>query len=429
MKETTPTTQPLERVILVAAPLKDLSGAEAREHLEELGRLTDTAGAEVVGTLQQRLDSPHPKLYIGEGKAGELRQLIEQEGATLIIFDDELSPAQSKNLEDLLRTRVMDRAELILDIFATRARSAEAQMQVELAQLQYMLPRLKRMWTHLTRGGGIGFRGPGETQLETDRRMIGRRISELGKKLEVVAQRRATQRKGRAEEFRAALVGYTNAGKSSVLRALSGAEVFVEDRLFATLDPATRAVELEPGARVLVTDTVGFIRKLPHHLVASFRATLEEVTGADLLVHVIDAAHERWLEQKQVVDEVLAELGVGDRPQLLLFNKVDQLTHSEEESLRARAAAFFEAPAVLSSTIEPDGLAELRAALLEQLRRQRPEVRVRLPAVDGETLASLYRDGEVLQRSDDGAVVEVIARLPLAVLGRLRARSVSVEPV
>ena len=429
MKETTPTEQPHERAILVAAPLKELSGAEAREHLEELERLTDTAGADVVGTLQQRLDAPHPKHYIGEGKAGELKQLIDQERATLIIFDDELSPAQSKNLEDMLRTRVMDRAELILDIFATRARSAEAQMQVELAQLQYMLPRLKRMWTHLTRGGGIGFRGPGETQLETDRRMIGRRITELRKKLEVVAQRRATQRKGRADEFRAALVGYTNAGKSSVLRALSGAEVFVEDRLFATLDPATRAVELEPGARVLITDTVGFIRKLPHHLVASFRATLEEVTGADLLVHVIDAAHEGWLEQKQVVDEVLAELGVAASPQLLVFNKVDQLTHAEEESLRARAAAFFEVPAALASTVEPDGLRELRGALLLQLRRQRPEVRVRLPAADGETLASIYRDGEVLQRSDQGAEIELIARLPVAVLGRLRARSVAVEPV
>jgi GTP-binding protein HflX len=429
VKETTPTEHPLERAILVAAPLKQLSGSEAREHLEELARLTDTAGADVVGTLQQRLDAPNPKLYIGEGKAGELKQLIEHERATLIIFDDELSPAQSKNLEDTLRTRVMDRAELILDIFATRARSAEAQMQVELAQLQYMLPRLKRMWTHLTRGGGIGFRGPGETQLETDRRIIGRRITELRKKLEVVAQRRATQRKGRADEFRAALVGYTNAGKSSVLRALSGAEVFVEDRLFATLDPATRMVELEPGARVLITDTVGFIRKLPHHLVASFRATLEEVTGADLLVHVIDAAHEGWLEQKHVVDEVLTELGVGTRPQLLAFNKVDQLTHAEEESLRARAAALFEAPVALASTIEPEGLNELRATLLEQLRRQRPEVRVRLPAADGETLASIYRDGEVLQRSDEGAQIELVARLPIAVLGRLRARAVEVDPV
>lgn len=422
MKETTTTELPIERAILVAAPTKDLSPAVVTEHLEELARLADTAGAQVVTTLQQRLDSPNPKLYIGEGKATELKALIEQTRTTLVIFDDELSPAQSKNLEDTLKTRVMDRAELILDIFATRARTAEAQMQVELAQLEYMLPRLKRMWTHLTRGGGIGFRGPGETQLETDRRMIGRRIIELRRKLEIVEQRRATQRKSRAEEFRTALVGYTNAGKSSLLRSLSGADVFVEDRLFATLDPATRAVDLEPGARVLVTDTVGFIRKLPHNLVASFRATLEEVTEAHLLVHVIDGADENWFEHTQVVEEVLAELGVAEKPQLRVFNKVDQLTHGEEESLRARARAVADSPVVLSSTVEPAGLDELRATLLAELRKQRPEVRITLSAEDGETLASIYRDGEVLQRDDVDARVLLVARLPAAAVGRLRAR-------
>jgi GTP-binding protein HflX len=279
------------------------------------------------------------------------------------------------------------------------------------------------MWTHLTRGGGIGFRGPGETQLETDRRIIGRRIAELRRKLVAVAQRRATQRKGRADEFRATLVGYTNAGKSSVLRGLTGADAFIEDRLFATLDPSTRVAELEPGARALLTDTVGFIRKLPHHLVASFRATLEEVTDADLLVHVIDGSHEGWFEHVQVVDEVLAELGVAERPQLLVFNKVDQLTHQEEESLRARAAAHFDRPVVLSSTVEPSGLEELRAALLAQLRLQRPEVRVSIPVEDGETLASVYREGEVLGRADRDARVELVARLPVAALGRLRGRA------
>jgi GTP-binding protein HflX len=422
VKETTATEQPVERAILVSAPTKDLALGEVREHLEELTRLTDTAGAEVVGNLQQRLDAPHPKTYIGEGKAAELRDLVELSRASLVIFDDELSPAQGKNLEAALKTRVMDRAELILDIFATRARSSEAQMQVELAQLQYMLPRLKRMWTHLTRGGGIGFRGPGETQLETDRRIIGRRIAELRRKLQAVAQRRATQRKGRADEFRATLVGYTNAGKSSVLRGLTGADAFIEDRLFATLDPSTRVAELEPGGRVLLTDTVGFIRKLPHHLVASFRATLEEVTDADLLVHIVDGSHEGWFEHVQVVDEVLAELNVADRPQLLVFNKVDQLTHQEEESLRVRAAAHFSDPVVLSSTVEPQGLDELRGALLAQLRAQRPEVRVSIPVEDGETLASVYREGEVLGREDHDARVELVARLPVAALGRLRSR-------
>jgi GTPase len=339
-----------------------------------------------------------------------------------VIFDEELAPAQGKNLEDSLKTRIIDRAELILDIFATRARSSEAQMQVELAQLQYMMPRLRRMWTHLSRiRGGIGFRGPGETQIETDRRLIGRRIRDLRGKLETVAKRRATQRKGRSEEFRAALVGYTNAGKSSVLRTLSGADLFVEDRLFATLDPSTRTVEIE-GTRVLVTDTVGFIRKLPHHLVASFRATLEEAMTADLLLHVIDASHPSWEEQKQVVEEVLADLGLAERETLLVFNKIDRLTHAEEESLRQRAGAVFEQPMVFNSAVSEAGQKELRGVLLEALRRQRPEVHVLIPSSDGEALAAVYREGEVLDRLEDGATISVHARLPLATLGRLRQR-------
>jgi GTPase len=397
---------------------------EADEHLAELGRLTDTAGADVVGTLQQRLDAPHPKFYIGEGKVGELREMIAERRASLVIFDEELSPAQSKNLEDSLKTRVVDRAELILDIFATRARSAEAQMQVELAQLQYMLPRLKRMWTHLSRiRGGIGFRGPGETQLETDRRLITRRIGDLREKLEVVARRRETQRKGRADEFTAALVGYTNAGKSSILSALSGSDLFIEDRLFATLDPSTRAVELEPGMKALVTDTVGFIRKLPHHLVASFSATLEEAMTADVLLHAIDASHPGWEEQKEVVEEVLRQLGLDDRPTILVFNKIDRLTHGEESAFRNRAAALYEQPAVFTSAIEAEGLAELKALLLQELRKQRPEVRVDIPYADGEALATVYREGEVLRREENGGSIGIVARLPLATLGRLRNRS------
>lgn len=408
----------------MAAPLKSMAMQEADEHLAELGRLTDTAGADVVGTLQQRLDAPHPKFYIGEGKVGELRELIAERSATLVIFDEELSPAQSKNLEDSIRTRVVDRAELILDIFATRARSAEAQMQVELAQLQYMLPRLKRMWTHLSRiRGGIGFRGPGETQLETDRRLISRRIGDLREKLEVVARRRETQRKGRSEEFTAALVGYTNAGKSSILAALSGSDLFIEDRLFATLDPSTRAVELEPGMKALVTDTVGFIRKLPHHLVASFSATLEEAMTADVLLHAIDASHPGWEEQKEVVEDVLRQLGLDDRPVVLVFNKIDRLTHGEEQALRNRVAGLYEQTAVFTSAVESDGLAELQAALLTELRKQRPEVRLSIPYSDGEALATVYREGEVLRRDEDGGGIGLVARLPLATVGRLRNRS------
>jgi GTPase len=385
--------------------------------------LTDTAGAKVAAVLVQRLDTPHPRYFIGEGKAQQLAQIVRDREATLVIFDDELTPAQGKNLEDLLGVRVVDRTELILDIFATRARTNEAQLQVELAQLEYLLPRLKRMWTHLSRiRGGIGLRGPGETQIETDRRIISRRIADLRQKLEVVARRRATQRKGRSGEFQAGLVGYTNAGKSSLLRSLSGSELFVEDRLFATLDPATRQVELPMGGKVLITDTVGFIRKLPHHLIASFRATLEEASEADVLLHVIDGSHPRWEEQKAVVEEVLAELDLDDVPVALVFNKIDKLTHDEEDALRRNATSNHPEPVAFTSTVERDGTAELFALLEDQVRLQRPEVHVIIPAADGESLATVYREGEVIHREDRGTIIGLTARLPPPTLGRLRQR-------
>src|SRR5690348_10059062 len=289
-KDTISLAPPVERALLVGAPIKR-SGArhELAEHLAELAELTDTAGAVVVGEVTQFLERPNPGTYLGKGKLDELVETIGREGATLLIFDDELTPAQARNIEEITGRRVMDRAELILDIFATRARTAEAKMQVELAQLEYMLPRLTRMWTHLEKfRGGIGMRGPGETQLETDRRLISLRIKVLRERLQDVQRGRAIQRQARRNEFRASLVGYTNAGKSSVLRALSGAgDIHVENRLFATLDPLTRDVDLGDNAHVLVTDTVGFIRKLPHHLVASFRATIDEARDADRLLHVI----------------------------------------------------------------------------------------------------------------------------------------------
>ena len=269
----------MERAILVAAPRKGSPDARhLDDHLEELTRLVDTAGAEVVGRLSQQVASPNPATLLGEGKVEELRALATELGASLVIFDEELTPVQGANLERELKVRVMDRPEVILDIFSTRARSHEAKLQVELAQLEYLLPRLTRMWTHLSRiRGGIGLRGPGETQLETDRRIIRRRIQSLRQKLGAVARHRENLRAGRDDLLTIALVGYTNAGKSSILRMLSGAhDVLVEDRLFATLDTLTREVELGEGMRARVTDTVGFIRKLPHHLVASFRATLEE---------------------------------------------------------------------------------------------------------------------------------------------------------
>ena len=386
--------------------------------------MTDTAGAAVVGRVKQRLDRPHPKYFIGEGKVAELKEAVQKEKGSIVIFDEELSPAQGKNLEDELKVRVMDRAELILDIFATRARSAESQMQVELAQLEYMLPRLKRMWTHLSRiRGGIGLRGPGETQLETDRRLIGKRIQDLKEKLSTVARRRATQRKSRESEFRAALVGYTNAGKSSVLQGLSGTDQFIEDRLFATLDPSTRTVELAPNTRALVTDTVGFIRKLPHDLVASFRSTLEEAGNADLLLHVIDASHPGWQEQKEIVEEVLVELGLRDVPTVLVFNKIDRLTHNEEMQFRDRASALYPERAVYASAVEAKGLDPLRQFLLDELRELRPEVHLVIPASDGEALATVYRDGEVVSREDRDGSIDVVVRLPLAALGRWQRRA------
>jgi GTP-binding protein HflX len=415
--------EPRERAILVGAPLKGLPQELADEHLEELERLADTAGAETVGTLRQRLDSPHPKFYIGEGKAEALRDEIAAQGASLIIFDEELSPAQGKNLEEFTGTRVVDRAELILDIFATRARTAEAKLQVELAQLQYMLPRLTRMWAHLSRvRGGVGMRGPGETQLETDRRLVRVRIARLKEDLERVARQRATQRKGRGSVLRAALVGYTNAGKSSILRAMSGTDVFVEDRLFATLDAATRSVEIGEGYETLLTDTVGFIRKLPHHLVASFRATLEEAGEADLLLHVIDLSHPTWEEQKQVVDEVLEDLGLSDYPTVLVFNKTDRLTHEEEASWRERADVLFAHHSVFVSAVEDGGLEPLRTLLRDRVRALRAEVNITLPATQGGLLAEIYREGEVLERADEGSSINLRARLPAATLGRLRTR-------
>lgn len=417
--------------MLVGAPSRSVSRDLAEEHLSELGRLTDTAGGRVVGALMQKVDSPHPRFYVGEGKAQELAALVEDREANLVIFDEELSPAQGKSLEELLGVRVMDRSELILDIFATRARSREARMQVELAQLQYLLPRLRRMWSHLSRiRGGIGLRGPGETQLETDRRLIGHRIGDLRRKLEDVARARAVQRKSREGSYRAALVGYTNAGKSSLLRALSGSELFVEDRLFATLDSATRSVDLGAGYEILVTDTVGFIRKLPHHLVASFRSTLEEAREADVLLHVIDASHPDWEEQYEVVLEVLSDLDLTARDKILVFNKMDRLASDEVESMRARVRAFDPTPAVFVSALDQGALEALRATLRARVRARLPRVVVRIPSSDGEAIATVYREGEVVERLDEELKVALTARVPVGVLGRLSGRAgVVVEEV
>ncbi len=389
--------------------------------------MADTAGAVVVGTLTQQLDRPNPSTYLGKGKVEELKQRITELEATLVIFDDELTPAQGKNIEQIVGTRVMDRAELILDIFATRARSSEARMQVELAQLEYLMPRLTRMWTHLEKmRGGIGMRGPGETQLETDRRLIQARIRILKERLADVERAREIQRQGRKSHYRVALVGYTNAGKSSILRQLADDhEVFVEDRLFATLDPLTREVEVGDGYTVLVTDTVGFIRKLPHHLVASFRATLAEAREADLLLHVIDASHPVWEDQRDVVDAVLNDLGLSQQPLLYVMNKMDLIPADQVESVTQRITNMIP-NSICVSAIAPDGLDILRSALRDNVRGQRPVLELRIPAANGRLLAEVHRDGEVLGQRTDEELIIVQARLDERSIGRLRQAGIGI---
>jgi len=380
---------PVERAILVGAPRKRSNARhQVGEHLEELERLVDTAGGIVVGEVTQQIDKPNPATYLGKGKVEELREEIAARNASLIVFDDELSPSQGKNIEDATGQRVMDRAELILDIFAVRARSSEAKMQVELAQLQYMLPRLTRMWAHLEKfRGGIGVRGPGETQLETDRRLINHRIKLLKQRLGEVQKSREVQRSSRRDAFRASLVGYTNAGKSSILRGMGHDDrVFVEDRLFATLDPLTREIDLGENSKVLLTDTVGFIRKLPHNLVASFRATLEEVNEADLLLHVIDASHHNWEEQREVVEQVLAELGAAEKPVLYVFSKIDALPAPELEALRIRIGNLLP-NSVFVSAMSEEGLDPLRRALMAEGRKGTELAEIWIAAGEGKLLA------------------------------------------
>ncbi len=356
---------PVERALLVGAPRKGTKDArDVEEHLDELARLADTAGAKVVGRIVQVVAAPNPEFYVGRGKVQEVAARIADTGATVIVFDEELSPRQGKHLEDELKVRVMDRTELILDIFALRARSREARMQVELAQLEYLLPRLTRMWVHLSRiRGGIGLRGPGETQLETDRRMIRHKIGALKEKLTEVTEHRGRVRDRTRERgvLRVALVGYTNAGKSSLLRALTKASAHVEDRLFATLDTQSRETMLN-GRRIRFTDTVGFIRKLPHGLVASFRATLEEAQDADVLVHVVDVSHPAWEEQLAVVERVISEAGL-ERGTVLVLNKADRLDETTCLDV-VRSAESRSGAVVAVSATEGTGLEVLRERVL-----------------------------------------------------------------
>ena len=425
----------------MGAPRKGSDDAvHVDEHLEELERLADTAGAQVIGTAIQRIEAPTPNFYLGQGKVEELKDTLAAAGATLLLFDESLTPVQGSKLEKHIGVRVMDRTEVILDIFATRARSHEAKLQVELAQLEYLLPRLTRMWTHLSRiRGGIGLRGPGETQLETDRRRIRTKISVVKKRLKDVTEHRANQRQSRRDMPTAALVGYTNAGKSSLLKALSGHDVFIEDRLFSTLDTLAREVDVGEGYRYRITDTVGFIRKLPHHLVASFRATLEEAEDADLLLHVIDAAHPGWEEQVDVVEKEMrnaefgmrnVKAGVERKRTIYVFNKADLLPDPAAFLTLVREHYPH---AILASSISHSafripnlGVADLRLALRTSAQALRPIAEIRVPVSNGKLLATLHRDAEILEQKQTNGVVTLRARIEARLLGRLRQEGVEV---
>ncbi len=394
-------------VVAVLAP-----GVQEDEELQELRELLRAAGVTPVGELVQRRERPDPRTYVGKGKLEELKRLVADSGAESLIVDDELAPGQQRRLEDALTARVVDRTQLILDIFAQHARSAEGKLQVELAQLEYNLPRMRGLWQHLERlGGGIGTRGPGESQLETDRRLARRRIGLLKRRLRELEKRRAVQRKARDQSVVpvVALAGYTNTGKSTLLNALTDADASVDDRFFETLDPTTRGFEHD-GRRYLVTDTVGFIRRLPHQLVEGFAATLEETLFADLVLHVADASEsdERLDETIAAVEGVLAEIGADELPAELVLNKIDLV-----DPLRRRRLANRFPDAIAISARGGEGLPELRARVAERFADRFRTVRLLVPYDHGRVLTDLYELGAPIDERDDredGVLVK--ARLP-----------------
>lgn len=404
-------TKRTERVFLIAVELKTRNGWETGDSLDELAELAATAGGAVVDRGVQKLEAPVAGTFIGSGKAEEFAELCRRKEVDTVIFDDELSPAQSRNLEKIFECKVLDRTSLILDIFAQRARTREGKLQIELAQLQHLLPRLTRYWSHLSRQkGGIGMRGEGETQLETDRRRVQVRIDKIEEELESVRRQRATQRSGRQRSLwpLASIVGYTNAGKSTLLNALTGASVLAEDKLFATLDPTTRRLRLPTNQNVLLSDTVGFIRKLPHRLVESFKATLEEVVEADLLVHVVDISHPHAEDQIAAVNSVLAEIGAEGKPTLMVFNKADKLP-----SVELRRKYLERHPqAVVISAMTGEGIQELLAELGSALRPVRDFVDLAVPHERSDVIARLHTIGQVIERKYNGGRTCLKVRIP-----------------
>ena len=402
-----------ERAVLVGLSCPGFSAEQDTDErtMDELRALAETAGAEAVAMTIQRRPAPDARTFIGEGKAEEVKMLAQANEATLILFDNELSPSQTRNLEELIGCTVLDRSALILDIFAQRARTGEGKLQVELAQYQYILPRLAGMWTHLVRqtaGGGkspIGTRGPGETQLETDRRHIRQRIDKLKADLEQVRQVRAVQRRQRkkTELPMVAIVGYTNAGKSTLLNTLTGAGIPANDRLFDTLDPTTRKKRISDTQEILLSDTVGFIRKLPHHLVSAFKATLEELAYADLLLHVVDVSDEDWRIQAETVDRVVAQLGAQDIPRLMVYNKADKCEPDAIPYFRPD-----EGVAISAKTGE--GIDNLLAAIEHALGRGKHKVKLCIPYSDGAVLDMLHREAQIVstEYAAAGTVVEAV---------------------
>jgi len=406
-----------EKALLAALRLPKQRRFEVEESLDELGRLAESAGAEVVARLTQERKSPSSALYFGPGKVEEMRALSKREGADLMISDDPLSPIQERNLVGSLGVRVIDRTALILDIFAQRARTMEGKLQVELAQLSYLLPRLVGQWKHLERlGGGIGTRGPGETQIESDRRLIRNRIRKISGELERVrVHRRLLRDRRKASGVPVvALVGYTNAGKTTLLNRLTGSSRAAADQLFVTLDPTARLVSLPPHASFVLTDTVGFIKKLPHQLVAAFKATLEELAEADVLVHVVDAGHPALDEQMAAVEGLLAELEVTDRPLIVAFNKVDRL--DSEAELRTLLERF---NGVAISALTGEGTEALLARLDEAFRPRTQRITLRIPYQDGPALAMCYERGRVLTRADEPEGIRLEVELPRRLVPRV----------
>jgi GTP-binding protein HflX len=401
------------RAILIGVKLRNNLMHEAEESLQELQQLAETAGIEVVYETIQSRNAPNPTYFIGEGKVEELKPLVEELDADAIIFDEELSPAQNRNLEKALDVATIDRTGLILQVFAQRALTREARLQVALAQLEYALPRLTRMWTHLSRlatggGGGRHLRGPGETQLEMDRRWVRRNIGHVRKALESVEKQRQTQRRNRSEKIKVSLVGYTNAGKSTLFNALTGETVLAEDKLFATLDSTTRKVNLPQKQQILLSDTVGFIKKLPHQLVAAFKATLEEVLEADLLLHIVDASHPEAEAQIAAVNVVLGELDATDIPMFMVFNKIDRLKSDEE--LHILQCQYPDALPI--SAQRGDGIPALIDALAHRFAEHGTDLSLCIPYIEGKVLDLLHKHGIVLDTEYAAEAVHVKARLP-----------------